>query len=288
MTARAVRARPSSAPVRVPAVASLALRNLFVSEAVTASVLGASSHAVWLHAGGDVLVVSTRDATRLPNGVEIAAASEDGLLELVHYGASVVVGPDSLELGGLVVNPVRWWDPRPALPLTTSDDLSVAIGGLPHSVPGIDAGPLHSALAVTSPEELVDASVTLLGRGPGLTPEGDDVLAGALAAIRTLGTALGSRPALAMLDEAAGALAEAAISRTTTFSSALIRCALRGEVAAPAGGLLRALAGRGNVGANHRDLLRVGHTSGPALAAGIVLGAQSLIEAETTPNGGVQ
>lgn len=288
MTARAVQARPTSVPVRVPAVASLALRHLLASDDATASVLGASSHAVWLHAGGDVLVVSTRDATRLPNGVEIAATSEAGLLELVPHGASVVVGPDSLELGSLVVDLVRWWDPRPALARTTSDDLGVAIGGFPHSVPGIDSRPLRSALAVTSPEDLVAASVTLLGRGPGLTPEGDDVLAGALAAIRTLGTALGSRPALAMLDEAEGALADAANRRTTTFSAALIRCAMRGEVAAPAGGLLRALAGRGDVDPNHRDLLRVGHTSGPALAAGIVLGAQSLIEAETTPNGGVQ
>ena len=288
MTARAVQARPSSAPVRVPAVASLALRHLFVSEAVTASVLGASSHAVWLHAGGDVLVVSTRDATRLPNGVEIAATSGTDLFASVAHGAPAVVGPGSLEFGSLGVDLVRWWNPRPALPLTTSEELGVAIGGLPHSVPGVDSGGLRSALDATSPEDLIDASVALLGRGPGLTPEGDDVLAGALAAIRTLGTALGSRPALAMLDEAEGALVDAANRRTTTFSAALIRCAMRGEVAAPAGGLLRALAGRGDVDPNHRDLQRVGHTSGPALAAGIVLGAQSLIEAETTPNGGVQ
>ena len=288
MTARAVQARCTSLLVRVPAVASLALRPLFVSETATASVLGASSHAVWLHVGGDVVVVSTRDATRLPNGVEIAATSEAGLLDVVSHGASVVVGPGSLELGSLAVDLVRWWDPRPALPRTTSDDLGVAIGGLPHLVPGINSGALRSALVAASPDDLVDASMTLLGRGPGLTPEGDDVLAGALAAMRTLGTALGSRAALTMLDDAEGALADAAGSRTTTFSAALIRCATRGEVAAPAGGLLRALAGRGDVDSNHCDLQRVGHTSGPALAAGIVLGAQSLIEAETTPNGGVQ
>jgi hypothetical protein len=121
-----------------------------------------------------------------------------------------------------------------------------------------------------------------------LTPEGDDVLAGSLAAIRTLGTALGSRRALAMLDASEAALADAANDRTTAFSAALIRCAARGEVAAPAGTFLRALAGRGHVGSSHRDLSRVGHTSGPALAAGIVLGAQTLVELHTTPNGGVQ
>jgi hypothetical protein len=269
-------------------VASLALRHLFSTDDVNASVLGASSHAVWLHARGEVVVVSTRDATRLPNSVEIAATSGAGLLDSVADGASIVVGTGSLAFDSLVVDLVRWWDPRPALPRTTSDDLGVATAGLPCSVPGIDSGPLRSALAVTSPEDLVDASVTLLGQGPGLTPEGDDVLAGALAAVRTLGTALGARPALDMLDEAEGTLVDAANSRTTTFSAALIRCALQGEVAAPAGGLLRALAGRGDVDSNHRDLLRVGHTSGPALAVGIVLGAQSLIDSHITPNGGVQ
>ena len=283
MTAPAVQARPTSLPAPVSAVASLALRHLFVSEAATASVLGASSHAVWLLTGRDVVVVSTRDATRLPNGVEIAAMSEAGLLDSVGHGASVVVGRNSLEFDSLVVDLVRWWDPRPTLPRMLSDDLAVAIGGLPDSVPGVDSSALGFALAATSPEDLIDASVMLLGRGPGLTPEGDDVLSGALAAIRTLGTALGSRPALGMLDEAEGALIDAAGKRTTAFSATLIHCAVRGEVAAPAGGFLRALAGRGDVDSNHRDLLRVGHTSGPALAAGIVLGAKSLIEPTPHP-----
>lgn len=286
MTARAVQARPSSTPIRVPAVASLALRHLFVSEGVTASVLGVSSHAVWLLTRGEVVVATTGDATRLPNGVEIAARAGAGLFASIAHGASAVVGPGSLELGSLGVDLVRWWDPRPALPLTTSDELVVAIGGLPHWVPGVDSGALRSALDATSSEELIDASVALLGGGPGLTPEGDDVLAGALAAIRTLGTALGSRAALAMLDEAEGPLLDAADRRTTAFSAALIRCAVRGEVAAPAGAFIRALAGRGDVDASHRNLLRVGHTSGPALAAGIVLGAQTLAESRTTPNGG--
>ena len=283
MTASAVQAHPTSMPVRVPAVASLALKRLFSAGVTNASVLGLSSRAVWLSAGGDVAVVTTRDATRLPNGVEIAATSGTRLLESVAYGASVAVGPDWIHFEGLHVDLVRWWDPLPALPHTTTDDLGVAIVGLPHSVPGVDLGPLGSALAGSSSNDLVDASLALLGRGPGLTPEGDDVLAGALAATRSFATALGSSPAPAMLDAAEGALIDVATRRTTMFSAALIRCALRGEVAAPAGAFIRALAGRGDVGANHRALLRVGHTSGPALAAGIALGAHSLIEAQPHP-----
>ena len=288
MTASAVRARTTPVPIRIPAVASLALKHLLSPGDVSASVLGASSHAVWLLAGGGVVVVSTCDATRLPNGVEVAARSEACLFDSIAHGASVVVGSRAIEFDSLVVDLVRWWEPRPALPGASIDDVSSAIRGLPHTVSGIDSGPLRSALAAGSRGHLLDASAGLLGRGPGLTPEGDDVLAGALAAIRTLGTALGSRPALAMLDASETALVDAANNGTTTFSAALIRCAARGEVAAPAGTFLRALAGRGDIGSTHRDLLRVGHTSGPALAAGIVLGAQALIELQTTPNGGVQ
>jgi hypothetical protein len=214
--------------------------------------------------------------------------SNTGVLESVAHRASVVIGPDSLRFDGLHVDFVRWWDPRPVLPCTTHEDLGVAIDGLSNAVPGVDTLPLASALAGTSSRDLIDASMAVLGRGPGLTPEGDDVLAGALAAIRTLGAALGSSSALAMLDVAADALTDAAKRRTTAFSAALVRCATRGEVAAPAGGFLRALAGRGAIDANHRDLLRVGHTSGPALAAGIVLGARSLIEAGPRPTGGAE
>lgn len=288
MTARAVRARPTSVPVRVPAVASRALKRLLSEGAVNASVLGVSSHALWLDAAGEVVVVTTRDATRLPNGVEIASTSEARLLEVVTHGASVVIEPDALDFGGLVVDVVRWWDPRLVLPRTTNEDLVAAIDGLPHSVPGLDARPLASALADRSSGELIGVSMALLGRGPGLTPEGDDLLAGSLAATRTLGTALDSSSALTMLDAAEDSLLTAAERRTTAFSAALIRRAIHGEVAAPAGGFLRALAGRGDIDVHHRDLLRVGHTSGPALAAGIVLGVRSLIAAVPTPNGGVQ
>ena len=288
MTARAVQARSASVPVRVPAVASLALKHLFTSGGVNATVLGTSSHAVWLLAGGDVVVVSTRDATRLPNSVEVAARSDAGLFDSIAHGTSAVVGSGAVEFDSMAVDLVRWWDPRPALPSASVGDIAFAIRGLPHTVPAINSGPLRSAFAAGSPDHLIDASAGLLGWGPGLTPEGDDVLAGALAAIRLLGTALGSHSALAMLDTSEAALVDAANDRTTTFSAALISCAARGEVAAPAGTFLRALAGRGHVGSSHRDLSRVGHTSGPALAAGIVLGAQTLVELHTTPNGGVQ
>jgi hypothetical protein len=81
-----------------------------------------------------------------------------------------------------------------------------------------------------------------------------------------------------MLDRAARLIVELADARTTRLSAALIQHALLGRVAAPAGTLLRALTGRGEVTAAHQSLIEVEHSSGPALAAGIVLGAQSIVQ----------
>ena len=89
-----------------------------------------------------------------------------------------------------------------------------------------------------------------------------------------------------MLDSITGPLVRLASTRTTAFSAALIRHAVDGRVAAPAGSLLRALTGRGDGVASHRDLIHVGHTSGPALAAGMILGARSLLQSQPHPNGG--
>ncbi len=288
MTVSAVQARPAPAPVRVPAVASIAVRPLLESADAHGEVLGVSSHAVWIRTGDDVVVVSTRDATRLPNAIEIAALAAVDPFGSIEHRERVTVGPALIAFEGLTVKVVRWWDPRPILGPTCSRALATRLRGLPSSVPDIEAQRLRFALSTESPPALCSAATALLGRGPGLTPEGDDYLAGALAATRTLGSSLGAGGALVMLDDAGAQLAAAARTRTTAFSAALIRCALRGEVAAPAAAFLRALAGRGDVSEAHRNLLSVGHSSGPALVAGIVLGAESLNQLHVTPNGGFQ
>jgi len=288
MTASAVQARPAPVPVRVPAAASVAVRPLLASGDAHGEVLGVSSHAVWIRVGDDVVVVSTRDATRLPIGVEIAVLAAADPFGSIEHRERVTVGPALIAFEGLTVEVVRWWDPRPTLAPTHPQELAARIRGLPSSVPDVETQRLRLALSTWSPSELCSVAAALLGRGPGLTPEGDDYLAGALAATRTLGSTLGAEQALAMLDDAGPRLTVAARIRTTAFSAALIRCALRGEVAAPAAAFLRALAGRGDVLEAHRHLLSVGHSSGPALAAGIVLGTETLNQLHSTPNGGLQ
>jgi hypothetical protein len=106
----------------------------------------------------------------------------------------------------------------------------------------------------------------LLGRGTGLTPAGDDLIAGALAALRALDS-----PRAESLGAAVRALAP---GRTTRLSAALLAAADEGAVIPEAAAVLRALAGAGDLAAAVDGLRAVGHTSGAYLAAGLLVGAR--------------
>ncbi len=272
------------APVRVPGVASTAIYGLISDAGTTATVLGTSGHAVWLLIDDRVIVVTTSDSTKLPNGVQIAAGSSSDLFRMVHHGATIDVGHGRIMLEGLSVTIARWWDPRPNLTTVSASSLADAIVGLPSHVPDIDSVPLRSSLVASSAGGVLHSARLLLGKGPGLTPEGDDYLAGALAALRLLGEALGRDATAAFIAGVSVPLAKLADARTTTFSASLLHTALRGQVVEPAGALLRAFTGRGDIAQAHKALLGVGHSSGPALAAGMVLAAQCLIQSGTNGN----
>ena len=114
--------------------------------------------------------------------------------------------------------------------------------------------------------DLVSAARRLQGRGPGLTPSGDDVLAGILLVC-------------AMDPACRGALGRLARSaRTTALSRAYLRWAAEGQSIQPAHALLDAAAdGDPNaMGRAARSLAAVGATSGRALIAGVALAATEL------------
>jgi hypothetical protein len=109
----------------------------------------------------------------------------------------------------------------------------------------------------------------LLGLGPGLTPLGDDVLAGWLAA------AVASRhPGLGDLRST---VALNASERTTSLSATLLACAARGEGVPEFRSLLTGVADANAdvVEQSLSLLLRVGETSGEGLVLGAQLALQS-------------
>jgi hypothetical protein len=157
---------------------------------------------------------------------------------------------------------------------------------------GIAAGlhTLHIAFETGDPDAASVALVALLGRGPGLTPSGDDVVCGILAglgwATNTLpinkygainrASTTDRSPEAAITQPIISGLGQAvnttAATRTNRISAALLRHAGAGLLYAPAMDLGAALlAGDpGAVAAPALRLLAVGHTSGADLAVGIL------------------
>jgi hypothetical protein len=145
---------------------------------------------------------------------------------------------------------------------------------------GIGPMPAMPARAVDHREWIAG----LLGRGNGLTPSGDDLLCGLLA-----GGVLFGRDVSGLRETVLSEL----IGRpraTTSLSAALLRAAADGAVIAPLRGLGRALCDRGRAD-SHSDIerdreqdaamddqldsvLAIGHSSGVALAAGLLLSCE--------------
>jgi hypothetical protein len=151
--------------------------------------------------------------------------------------------------------------------------------GLASAVEAEGAGALELLLRAVlerDPDAAGRAAGRLLGRGPGLTPEGDDLLAAVAATVAVLGPAAGVDGAqrAALL---AALVPDGLAGRTTALAATLLRLAARGQVAEPAGRLLDlGPAGERAWPAALRRLQRLGHGSGRAYAAGIGAAASLL------------
>ena len=129
-------------------------------------------------------------------------------------GEEVVAGNGELRTARSVVKPGPAWNPRPRARLKRA----------PQSLNCLER---------------------LAGRGPGLTPLGDDILIGYIGAA-------------ALAGEDVSALAERAAGKTTALSATLLRCAARGELPEP----VHALFERGEL----EPLQHFGATSGKGIS----------------------
>jgi Protein of unknown function (DUF2877) len=133
---------------------------------------------------------------------------------------------------------------------------------------------VFQAVRERDPEPATAGARALLGRGPGLTPEGDDLLAAVAGTLAVLGPATG-------LDGSARDALLAALApvpgRTTALSATLLALAAERRLAEPAGRLLD-LTPTGETAwpAALSRLERLGHGSGRAYAAGIAATAALL------------
>lgn len=210
------------------------------------------------HPAVPVLCVCTPRAVRLPNSLitdELpgpeSGGSQDGTERI---STSAVIGGGGFRAGGTTWRVLRWWQPpRPTrLPRPTVAGLAAAEPA--RQPPGVPVpSPSYDGL---SPSALV-------GSGPGLTPAGDDVLAGALVAAYATGD-----PRLPMWS--ANTRRALTATRTTAVSRAMLHHALDGYATPQLADLLTALCLGRDLTRPRTYLLAVGHTSGSALLSGVV------------------
>jgi hypothetical protein len=251
--------------VTLDAAASSVLRYALAGPPLRAAWLGVTPAALYLRTPSAPWVVAllAHDAVRLPCALVLpTTAAELPMTSIADGSGEAVIGDNCLawtgSAGPVVVRSVREWAPARVGPGLLAADALAALGD---ALPAPAALGIDGALVRLLPTEPAAAVAGLLGVGPGLTPAGDDVIAGFLVGARACG-----------LDtsEALAAVAAMAHDRTTALSAALLWHAARGECISEVAAVL-ASPSDSSLG----ELLRIGHTSGAALALGLASAASA-------------
>lgn len=177
---------------------------------------------------------------------------------VIAAGTVLVVGELEIDFGS-----AQLWDPD--LPDGQDYDPAVWAGAVPSVEPDL-ASVWGEVKAAVRAGDLASTCRLLEGRGGGLTPAGDDALAGIMlvAAAHRF-----QRPTLRRLAERA---------RTSELSRAFLAWAARGSSIEPAHAVLEAVASgdRAGLARAARTLAAVGASSGRALLAGLTLAISEL------------
>jgi hypothetical protein len=273
-------------------------------------VLACGRYAAYLSLSGQpgvALAVCASDAVRVPFGIHLSVPAASALLARLHPGDRVTIGERAVSADAVQVTVARWWATRPTVGSVADPDLAAWEAALRWAreqhvrAPGLgdddaEVARFARALACRDPSQALTAARRLIGRGPGSTPSGDDLVGSALAAMRVLAP---SHSAAAALWETCGepvavAVAARAEAETTALSAALLRCAARGEPSGELADLLRCTAGAHSDQSASRAaalrLLRIGHSSGADCLQGVAAVAAALAnrgrQMQTTSRGG--
>jgi Protein of unknown function (DUF2877) len=267
------------------------------------SVTGVYGSVVHAELGGFVVALLPPGAPRMPNGLSVAAglAGEHA----PEIGQPVRLTTNGLSAGRLAISwdaerPPRWdarvpsWSRERrrglrerAQAILGTRDLSAGslaqAGGFAPDDSGARAGleALVAAVRSGDPRDAASAGRQLAGRGPGLTPAGDDVLAAAALTVASAGAA--STSARVPWDAWLAALRPPDLRRrTTSVSATLLELAVRGRAIGPARDLLTPEPIHDRRLVRELAVLRgLGHTTGAAYAATIGAVALMLARGDT-------
>lgn len=257
---------PLATAASVASVASVRCAALIEGPEQPLGVLGAMPSAIYLATQGTpsmVVAVLAQDAVRHPTALVIPIRTADRPFADIDATARATVGDGRLMLGGhghadvagLVLRVGRWYDPVPRIVLPdrsmlppVADLIEFAASRPTDDLRDTGRSAARAALSrlgrvlvdgdtgAERPEDLAEA---MIGLGPGLTPSGDDMLAGLLATLVHLPP---DRAVTALLAAVRRRVRERATGRTTLLSACLLDDALDGAVAAPFARLLRVIA----------------------------------------------
>lgn len=289
---------PTQARLAAHAVATPLLSFLDLAAPLGASVLGSSSTSAYLLTGGFVIAVTARSVPLMPNGLGLIQSRG---LDFFRAGARAQVTGDEIKSDGVVVALAlaevcetgvarnhsfrsedvarRGSDLCGALEFDASADLGEALARVRPELAAADgvrgARALIDSLQRRDPGPAAEASLELVGRGQGLTPDGDDLLAATAAAIIAF-----ERPA-GLGGETASSLRAAMLPvdlrrRTSSLSATLLHLAVEGHVIEPVRSILDLSAGEQSWGRALERLQRIGHGTGRTYALGCALAALSL------------
>jgi len=285
-----VGSRPASASRGVlPGAVSVLTSALVDGAPLPAVVLGVHEPALYLEVARRVLPVITSDAVPLAPALRLAVPSGRVRWQ-VSAGDVVTVGGGRVVLPGFEIAAARTWRPARVRQIsrlecgsggsgshfrtqaameTGSGWLADGIRAVLSAIPGRECGSGCQDDHFRTHGEGVGE---LLGRGQGLTPSGDDALAGILLVTHAVGRAAPLAVAV-----------RSRLATTTAVSAALLDAAADGY-AAPAVVALVDAALAGDDAAVSRALpavVAIGHTSGADLVAGIAGALHHLTDTTT-------
>ena len=254
--------------------ASRRLKGIVDGPVRSAMVRAAFPSAVYLDTGKGVVAVVAVDGLRLPISVIVAATSSTGPFGRVLPGDPAAVGGGRVCAGDLEVTIGRWWTPQRPPALVRPEHLPARAARLARILrarrrilsDSVAGGLSRLGSSLRGRRQFGSVPASLVGLGEGLTPSGDDVLAGVLLALRYLG-----RPSCA--DALWASIAEQVPRRTTALSATLLASAAEGDAVPQVIELLAALAGHRPLEPALDRLLAVGSTSGSDIAHGLLAGA---------------
>jgi hypothetical protein len=293
---------------------SRSVQSIFEQRPHAGSIHSVFHRAVNIAIDGTMLALLSSDLPRMPNGVQLSSVMLEELLRGLGPGMEVWVGDGELLIPGcnfsLCLPEAPPWEPRPDIEGYSWQCETVAQhvrllalylvdrpqrGGLAALVGPLLLGqavqempmawmalPKMQLLARAAREQdmtgVEEATRGLAGLGPGLTPAGDDVLAGFAAVLALLSARISAnRTSRSHVSEVIAAVAR---PRTTMLSGVLLEHAARGEVAERLGEMLLTLAlpaeESGAVLYAADKLLAFGGTSGGDTLLGVLLGLRVL------------